>query len=105
MNWDLPKQTFLVENGQVGDCWRCCIAAVLQVPAEKVPHFLQEAKVQREDPDMLTQKWLNDRGYLLIEANRVYFHYLYGRNVEPVPVIACGPNGAFAGNGKTSCSG
>jgi len=27
------------ENGTVGDCFRACIASVLEVPIEAVPHF------------------------------------------------------------------
>lgn len=25
-----------------GDCWRACIASILDLPAEQVPHFVQE---------------------------------------------------------------
>jgi len=27
------------DNGKNGDCWRACLASVLELPIEKVPHF------------------------------------------------------------------
>ena len=30
------------EDGVVGDCWRACIASLLDLPAESVPHFMLE---------------------------------------------------------------
>ena len=29
------------DNGQVGDCFRACICSLLELPIEKVPHFLE----------------------------------------------------------------
>lgn len=29
------------ENGQYGDCYRTCIASILEIEPEKVPHFYQ----------------------------------------------------------------
>lgn len=89
--WDRPKQTFLTENGQVGDCWRCCVAAVLQVPAESVPHFVRDSESCMAD----TQLWLNDRGFLLVAGGRgvtLGFHRWHGVKGEPAhhPVISCG---------------
>jgi len=90
--WDLPKQEFLVENGQIGDCWACCIAAVLGIPRNEVPHFLQEdPSGQRMDPD--TQRWLNNRGFVLIHVEGADFNYprWAGETVPMLPVIAAGP--------------
>jgi hypothetical protein len=64
ITWDLPKQTCRTENGEVGDCWRCCIAAILQVPAEAVPHFVRDTRA----PEPETQRWLNARGYVLVQV-------------------------------------
>jgi hypothetical protein len=90
-NWDIPKQSQLVENGQAGDCWRCCIAAILQVPAENVPHFLEEALRDRMSMDPLTQRWLNARGWCLIESKKFQFPRYYGDPFDGLPVIAAGP--------------
>lgn len=30
-----------MDEHPVGDCWRCCIASILELPAEKVPHFTE----------------------------------------------------------------
>jgi hypothetical protein len=55
----IPKQTLLVEDGEIGDCWRCCIAAVLGVPATEVPHFLRnEDGTVNHNVDADTQRWL-----------------------------------------------
>ena len=69
MKWEnIPKQTHLLENGQIGDCWRCCVAAVLGLPAEEVPHFVQSMEAQVINVDADTQEWLNSRGYALVQS-------------------------------------
>lgn len=104
MSWDIPKQTFLVENGQVGDCWRCCIAAILQVPATEVPHFLLEDKNNHGcGMDAATQKWLNDRGWALAYCRpQISFPTKYegDKTFKGLPVIACGPTERSRGMGK-----
>lgn len=91
MNWDLPKQTFLRDDarGIKGDCWRCCIAALLQVPAETVPHFLKDSP---DDMYGATQKWLNERGLWLfnIPVGGIWHPGLYSEHDAP-PIISCGP--------------
>jgi hypothetical protein len=99
--WDLPKQTFLVEEGKVGDCWRCCIAAVVQTPAAEVPHFMLEEKEKNGcscDPD--TQQWLNGRGWCLINARQFIFPRWHGGLFRGLPVIAIGPTERSRGRGK-----
>lgn len=103
MNWDLPKQTFLVENGQVGDCWRCCIAAILQVPAESVPHFLKEALAQERNEDCMTQEWLNERGYCLIQVEDAIIFHTFQTPFKGIPVIEAGPTERSRGMGKHHC--
>ena len=34
-------QTIQNNGGQNGDCFRCCIASILELPARNVPHFYQ----------------------------------------------------------------
>ena len=36
-------QTLLASRGEPGDCWRACIASILELPIEDVPHFTLEA--------------------------------------------------------------
>jgi len=97
MNWDLPKQKFLRDDaaGVVGDCWRCCIAAVLQLPAEDVPHFVKEAKDDGGSVDADTHRWLHKRGYMLAKIGTTYesfCHVRWGADPAPMfPLIECGP--------------
>lgn len=91
MNWDLPKQTIENAPGQTGDCWRCCIAAILQRPAVELPHFVAEARQRKTNPDADTQRWLNAKGYWLVEADRSFRYPGWMREIEPPPVISCGP--------------
>lgn len=41
---EYPTQEFLHDpnSGTVGDCWRACIAGILSLPLEDVPHFARE---------------------------------------------------------------
>lgn len=96
-DWNLPKQTFFADFGdsnsrKAGDCWRCCIAAIMGVPAESVPHFLQQeidAKTNWKCCDELTQEWLNKQGFILARvAGYLCFDYLEN---SVFPVIKCGP--------------
>ena len=88
----IPKQTLLREKGEVGDCWRCCIAAIIGMPAEEVPHFLQNEK---DDPscsmDADTQEWLNQRGWQITEATQFRFHRWGKSKFRVPPIIVCGP--------------
>lgn len=111
MRWDWPKQTILgfgVDDPNFkpgtkpvyGDCWRCCIAAILQVPADEVPHFVKFAEEQGRSADALTQTWLAKRGYWLIEgadhreAWQVFGVPAYSSESHLVPILpmmCCGP--------------
>lgn len=109
-NWkSIPKQTCLVENGVIGDCWRCCIAAVLGLPAEQVPHFMRKDDGTRnfnDEPD--TQRWLNDRGYQLVGVRSIggrevvrYPCYHEDADQFPTPVvISVGPTNRSKGRGS-----
>lgn len=94
-NWDqIPKQTLLVENGEIGDCWRCCIAAVLGIPADKVPHFQANDAASGTVCTADTQKWLNERGMFMIHTSgqALLFSCWSNSGFEPPPIIACGPS-------------
>lgn len=93
----IPSQTFLVADGKIGDCWRCCIAAILRTPAAEVPHFLQQSIEAPRGPSMdpLTQEWLNAKGYYLLHTEGgVHMPRMWSDQpdaLQPPPVIACGP--------------
>lgn len=86
--WDRPGQMKLKENGEIGDCWRCCIAAILRVDPQDVPHFVEAS---RDDPMRNTARWLRERGFLLIDAKNIRTPEWDCPEAEEVPVIACGP--------------
>lgn len=101
MDWAaIPKQTFLTEEGKIGDCWRCCVAAVLGLPAEEVPHFVMTADGKHNhNDDADTQRWLNGRGLQMCLVSsyggREALRYpCWHEDVEKFPppvVIAVGP--------------
>ncbi|MBA4019155.1 MAG: hypothetical protein C0483_18470 [Pirellula sp.] len=109
-NWNaIPKQTFLVEDGKIGDCWRCCIAAVLGLPAEMVPHFLmKDDGTHNHECDADTQLWLCERGYRITYANSfggareaLWFPRWSSSPIDPpVPLIGVGPTQRSKGLGK-----
>lgn len=49
------------ENGTYGDCMRACIATLLDLDAEAVPHFFHDGK-DEEGGKRLTE-WLAGQGY------------------------------------------
>lgn len=103
MNWNLPKQTFLRSDdleAPPGDCWRCCVAAVLQMPAEHVPHFVAHNGGLHYEAD--TQTWLAVRGFTLIQCkSRLQFPRMDGKPFSPLPVITCGPTPRSSRMGQT----
>lgn len=89
----IPKQTLLVEDGKVGDCWRCCIAAILGIPASDVPHFAQIQSITHKNSfEQLAQEWLNERGLWLVTAGYLHFPATWEREHELPPIIAVGPS-------------
>lgn len=96
LNWDFPKQTMFGFGDPPGDCWRCCIAAILQMPADQVPHFMQIAKIaKRGSADADTNRWLMQRGYCLAQVGPDWKSFTvvrWGGDPEPMlPIIECGP--------------
>lgn len=89
----IPKQTLLKEDGKIGDCWRCCVAAIIGLPAEQVPHFLeQEIKDPSRAMDADTQEWLNARGFQMVEAREFRFHRWASSRYQLPAIIAAGPS-------------
>lgn len=52
-------------NGEWGDCWRTCIACILDLRPEEVPHFFDGDVIQWEGIKR-TQEWLIARGMYLL---------------------------------------
>ena len=51
------------ENGFYGDCFRCCIASIMELPAKEVPHF---CGLGDDDTD---GQWFRDLEQWLIQFN------------------------------------
>lgn len=57
----------------IGDCFRCCIASVLDLPAASVPHFCAEDWDKKEGFTwhIKLQAWLAPRGLTYIELGPI----------------------------------
>lgn len=61
------QQVICKENG---DCWRACIASILEMKSDDVPNFVALAgKRFGEDPHALALEWLRERGVALLECH------------------------------------
>lgn len=74
------------ENGLIGDCWRACLASLLERPISCVPHFLAMYP-DDEERHTAIQAFLMEHGYFHIEITRFDFaahgnsagyHMIYG---------------------------
>ena len=52
-------------DNKSGDCWRACIASLLELSVNDVPHFVGEYGNRYMEK---TRKWLNERGFGLVET-------------------------------------
>jgi hypothetical protein len=52
--------------GEFGDCYRACIASILEMPPEQVPHF-GALSTDSEEMKVQLRAWLADRGLALFE--------------------------------------
>lgn len=60
------------ENGTIGDCFRCCIASILDMPAIEVPHFCDYAwEIKDARWLVAVNAWLakRDLAYLEFQAD------------------------------------
>lgn len=97
LTWDRPKQLKLKENGECGDCWRCCIACILQIAPAEVPHFVEDYK---SHAFVESAKWLRQRGIWLIEGQSLKHPDWDCPEVEELPIIATGPSCRSKGMGQ-----
>lgn len=88
-DWNLPKQTILHGSGRTGDCWRCCVAAIVRRPALEVPHFAEANGGAHYEAD--TQRWLNQNGFVMLAAKPEFI--VHGWHGDPLilPIISTGP--------------
>ncbi len=105
------QQTILhdPENGKTGDCFRACIASLLSLPIENVPHFCDGKPEGDTTYYGELNTWLAERGLIYLEfgtgsgwsesfaaaggdcfhiisgrSPRGYLHAIVGRNGEPI---------------------
>jgi hypothetical protein len=75
------------EGATPGDCFRCCVASLLELPIEDVPHFCD-----LPDPSVhwitRTQDWLYGRGLYYLQVNTIPHGWLLKK--RPLIVIAGG---------------
>jgi hypothetical protein len=112
------------EEGTYGDCFRCCIASILDLPAEEVPHFCgydfdqDPARWYRDltawlaprglsyfglevNPDQFGPQWFSG-----IEASGFScFHIMSGETERGTRHSVVGRNGELAHDPHTSRSG
>jgi hypothetical protein len=68
-------------NGSIGDCWRACIASIMGLMAEDVPHFVREAAEWTDQNSLeanhtwITSRWLQTRGYSLVQIRNSLPHW------------------------------
>jgi hypothetical protein len=84
------RQLFDEESGQAGDCWKCCIASILELDYDEVPHFVQlEQDGQVESYWNATIDWLRrrrlavarfglwgtEKPFLLFGSQKIAYHF------------------------------
>ncbi|CAJ0698754.1 hypothetical protein [Ralstonia holmesii] len=55
------------KNDAYGDCWRTCIACLLDLHPSQVPHFCADG-VSQATADADCRAWLKERGYNLVRT-------------------------------------
>ena len=67
-----PVRCISHQTGEFGDCYRACIASILELPAEAVPNFghlvPMPQTVESEDQTALARKWLSNRGMTIFRT-------------------------------------
>jgi len=54
-------------QGQIGDCWRTAIGCLLDLPPERVPHFVEPDFSDAQGCRERTLAWLGERGLTYVE--------------------------------------
>lgn len=68
-----------------GDCFRACVASILEVPLEEVPNFMEDGRKQFDDN---LDKWLKDQSFTMLDC-RILEPEVVWRYLKDCFVIAC----------------
>lgn len=80
-----------------GDCMRACVASILELPVDDVPHFLQEAGGHVVEFYDLIEDFLDSRGIQVLWQHDLSYHWRPG---DPsVYHLMSGPSPRHAGVG------
>lgn len=98
------RPEFCISPMPDGDCWRACIASIVEVHAASVPNFMHEGAKDRDEGVRRTRAWLAGRGYSLFqtycsakwEPQRLLD--VFSADNPDTPIIICGT----CRDGKTS---
>ena len=64
----VEQRKLYVAGEQTGDCWKCCLASILELDYDDVPHFVeQEERGEADSWWNATQQWLRPRGFVLAQ--------------------------------------
>lgn len=89
----IPVDMIHLKHGQpdaiCGDCFRACIASMLEMPSRAVPHFMSIAEKNGTNWVDLLQKFLASRALFYIQVDDVP-PWLLTNNVPPLVVTAGG---------------
>lgn len=89
----MKPQRCIVRRGEHGDCWRACIATILNMPSAEVPNFAAQVG---DEMWRATRDWLDERGLALFEmacsADYTFENLVKWRSEDSrdVPVIVVG---------------
>jgi len=62
-----PVYQKVIEQGK-GDCWRACIASILELDIDEVPNFVGDSDHTKGiTADTLCRDWLKERGLYIVE--------------------------------------
>jgi hypothetical protein len=105
---NIPKQTiFGFGEGKervFGNCFQCCVGAIIDVPAQLVPHFVEQEQLGNYDAAALAQTWLNQRGFWFVTLRNDYYLMVEKLDGAPIlPVICCGPTIRSKNSSQTHC--
>lgn len=57
------------EEGRVGDCHRACVASIMELPLESVPHFYKVSfEESSREANKKMQEWFNGKGLCFVQV-------------------------------------
>ena len=80
-----------------GDCMRACVASILELPINEVPHFLEVAKGSIYEFYNLIEEFLLERGYEAYWQHSLIYHWRPG--LPDCYHIISGPSPRYPGVG------